>query len=117
METVNQRREAAYERLIEILEAPNFIGKYVKPNKATMIFVPHGKYVSRANKIVKSMFDFDDVRITVSTVSDGALREAQYHFILVPPTSTLVPREAGQLTKIREHWAIINRFFDNYTEY
>lgn len=114
---ISDERDAAYGRLVEILEGPSFIGKHVRPNKATMIFVPHGKYVARVKKLIKAMYDFEDVKITVSTVSEGAMRGTRYTFCLIPPASSLVAREANQIPKIREDWAIINRFFDHFVEY
>lgn len=114
---ISDERDAAYARLAEILENPNFVGKYMRPNKATMIFVPHGKYVARVTKLVRAMFSFDDVKITVSTVSHDALRGARYTYCLIPPAKALVAREANQIPKIREDWAITNRFFDHFTEY
>lgn len=106
---IDLERDAAFERLVKLIHDPVFVSRHIRHECATLIYVPHIRYLTKTKEIVKGIIDFDDVYLSVATVSTEAMRGRHITFVLLPPADTLAPYQARNVPKIIEWHRIVNK--------
>ena len=102
-------REAAFERLVELIHEPSFVSRHIKPGCETLIYVPHIRYLAKTREMVKGMVGFEDVTISVSTVTFEAMRGKKITFVLMPPGDALVAYQRKSIDSIIEWHRMMNQ--------
>lgn len=102
-------REAAFERLVKLIHEPSFVSLHIKPRCETLIYVPHIRYLTKTRELVKGIADFEDVTISVSTVTFEAMRGKQITFVLMPPAEAMVAYQRRSIDSIVEWHRMMNQ--------